>query len=218
MRVVIFLTLLIGVICPQAHANQDAKLFGETLLSVQTRWAEVNFTLSGNEQIKAFNRLINYATETTKRYPQKAEIWTWLGIVQSSAAGADGSLGALPMAKDARKSLQHALKLDSHTLSGTAMTTLGVLYHRVPGWPISFGSDKKAKKLLTNALVLNPKGIDINYFYAEFLFDNKEYELAEAHLKIAEKAPIKTNQPVADRNRRKEIETLLAKVSEKLSH
>ena len=49
--------------------------------------------------------------------------------------------------------------------------SLGTLYHRVPGFSVGFGSDRKAKEYLEKAVAINPDGIDRNYFYGEFLYD-----------------------------------------------
>ena len=139
----------------------------------------------------------------------------WQGIIQSSTAGAKGGLGALDFAKDARKSFEQAMRLDENALSGSAMTSLGVLYHKLPGWPISFGSDKKAEKLLKHALEINPDGIDPNYFYAEYLFDNGKYDEALKFAKKAQVAPSRADRPLADLGRKREIALLEAKIARK---
>ncbi len=139
----------------------------------------------------------------------------WQGIIQSSTAGAKGGLGALDYAKDARKSFEHAMRLDENALSGSAMTSLGVLYHKLPGWPISFGNDKKAENLLKHALEINPDGIDPNYFYAEYLFDNGKYEQALKFAKKALDAPARADRPIADSGRKREIALLEAKIARK---
>lgn len=97
------------------------------------------------------------------------------------------------------------MKINENALQGSAMTSLGVLYHKVPGWPIAFGSDKKAEMLLKHALSLNPDGIDPNYFYAEFLFDEGEYQQALEYANRAESAPARSDRPLADEGRHKEI-------------
>ena len=35
-----------------------------------------------------------------------------------------------------------------------AYNALGMLYHKVPGWPISFGSNKKARDYFEKAIAL----------------------------------------------------------------
>jgi Tfp pilus assembly protein PilF len=107
------------------------------------------------------------------------------------------------------------MRLDENALSGSAMTSLGVLYHKLPGWPISFGNDKKAEKLLKHALEINPDGIDPNYFYAGFLFDNGKYEQALKFAKKALDAPARADRPIADSGRKREIALLEAKIARK---
>ena len=79
----------------------------------------------------------------------------WLGIVQSSHAGAKGGLGALGLAKKARASLESALALDPKALDGSAYTSLGTLYYKVPGFPLGFGNKDKAQEFLRNVLAAN---------------------------------------------------------------
>ena len=112
--------------------------------------------------------------------------------------------------------LEQAIALDATALQGSAYTSLGVLYYKVPGWPVGFGSDKKARKLLTKALELNPQGIDPNYFYAEFLTEERDYKAAMRYLQIAKQAPARPERPLADSGRQQEIATLERKLAKKL--
>lgn len=140
----------------------------------------------------------------------------WRGIIKSSLAGAKGGLSALKLAKDSRHDLEKALGQDDKALEGSAYTSLGTLYHKVPGWPIGFGDDKRARELLLTALRINPQGIDPNYFYGEYLYDERNYELAHKHLRIAQQAAPRPGRALADANRQKEIAELLHKVDSKL--
>jgi Tfp pilus assembly protein PilF len=135
--------------------------------------------------------------------------------VLSTAAGVKGGLGALGLAKDSRARLEAALKIDPDALQGSAYTSLGTLYHKVPGFPVGFGSDKKAKEFLEKALVINPDGIDPNYFYGEFLFDEDDYAGARKHLEKALQAAPRPNRQSADEGRRRDIDALLAKIPAK---
>ena len=95
------------------------------------------------------------------------------------------------------------------------MGILASLYHKVPGWPVGFGSDKKARKLFKEALEVNPNGLDSNYFYAEFLFDEKDYDEAAQYLEKAKQAPGKQGRPLATKARQQDIVELEAKLKEK---
>ena len=87
----------------------------------------------------------------------RAEALIWEGIIESSYAGAKGGLGALSLCKEARGNLEAALKLDPKALDGSAYTSLGTLYYKVPGFPVGFGDDDKAGKLLQKALEAEPE-------------------------------------------------------------
>ena len=108
------------------------------------------------------------------------------------------------------------MKLDDKALNGSAYTSLGTLYFKVPGWPLGFGNDKKAVQLLEKALEINPDGIDPNYFYADYLREKKDFESAEKNLLKAQKAAPRADRPVADSGRHQEILTALLDVREKL--
>lgn len=187
-----------------------------SLLEIQQRWAQINYQMKDDAKEAAFNDLAIKAQELVNAEPNNPDDLIWLGIIQSSTAGAKGGLGALSLAKAAKKSFEDAITINPSALSGSAMTSLGVLYHKVPGWPIGFGSDKKAKELLVQSYKLNPTSIDSNYFLAEFLYDDGDYEGAKQHLEKAQKAAPRPTRPIADIGRHKEVDTLMEKVNQKL--
>lgn len=187
-----------------------------TLVQIQSRWAEVNYTLAGDQQEQAFEALLNDASAWTETEPDNAEAFIWRGIVQSTYAGAKGGLGALGLAKDARKSLERALEIDPQALQGSAYGSLGTLYYKVPGWPLGFGSDKKAEQYLLKALEINPNGIDPNYFYADYLYEQGKYTRAQQVAERALQAPPRPQRALADAQRRIEVEALLAKIAKKV--
>jgi Tfp pilus assembly protein PilF len=86
----------------------------------------------------------------------------------------------------------------------------------VPGFPLGFGDHDKARELLKKALALNPNGIDPNYFYADFLYEQGEYAQALQYLDKAAKAPPRPGREVADKGRHAEIAALQAKVKAKM--
>jgi tetratricopeptide (TPR) repeat protein len=162
------------------------------------------------EREKAFAELTKNADAVRGRYTGRAEPQIWYGIIAASYAGARGGLGALSLAKDAKRALEQALEADPKALDGSAYTSLGSLYYQVPGWPIGFGDDGKARELLQKALALNPDGIDSNYFYGDFLVRQGDRDGARRALDKALKAPPRPGRALADEGRRKEIEALLA--------
>jgi tetratricopeptide (TPR) repeat protein len=191
--------------------------FDAELLSIQQAWAKVNYeTPAGDARKEAFDALEKRAEAFTKQHPGRAEALIWEGIIESSYAGAKGGLGALGLAKEARGNLEAAIKVDPAALDGSAYTSLGALYYKVPGFPVGFGDHDKAKQLLQQALKMNPNGIDPNYFYADFLYTEGEYAAALPYLDKAAKAPPRPGREVADKGRHADIAALTAKVKAKL--
>lgn len=184
------------------------------VLEIQQAWARINYSAESAEQKAAkFGQLALQADALAAGNPGRAEPLVWHGIVLSSQAGAQGGLGALSLAKQARGALEASLKIDATALAGSAHTSLGTLYHKVPGFPIGFGDDKKARRHLEAALSMNPGGIDPNFFYAEFLLDEGETALAIKHLKQAQAAAPRPGRETADAGRRQEIAAMLAKLT-----
>lgn len=192
--------------------------FASRLLDVQHNWAKINYELQGDKQQEEFKKLSELADELTEAYPNKAEAWVWTGIVQSSYAGVKGGLGALSLAKAAKGAFEHGLVIDEAALNGSAYTSLGVLYHKVPGWPIGFGDDEEAERLLEKALAIQSTGIDSNYFYAEYLFDEGKYQQAAKYLAKAKLAKPRLDRPLADKYRMEEVHALQARVDKKLKN
>lgn len=113
---------------------------------MQTRWAEIQYQLPEAQREAALEKRPKAPrSPANSRRPRKPGSG---GIITSNWAGAQGGLGALGKAKDAKAYLEKAIALDPGALQGSAYTSLGTLYDRVPGWPIGFGDEDKADQLL----------------------------------------------------------------------
>ena len=207
-------TVLVGI---SLSTHAAPATFDAELLAIQTDWATANYTTAEPQREAAFDKLIVRAAALSSQNPKRAEALIWEGIVLSTAAGVKGGLGALGLAKQSREKLDAAMLIDANALDGSAYTSLGTLYHKVPGFPVGFGSDKKAREQLRKALQINPNGIDPNYFYAEFLYDEDDYAGALEHLEKALKAAPRPGRASADEGRRQDIQKLMAKVRAELT-
>ncbi len=203
--------MLFWALLSLAHADEM-----QDVSTLQHEWAKAQYTLEGKEQKQAYEALIEQANTIVQASPESAAILSWRGIINSTYAGVKGGLGAMKYAKAAKADLEQSIKLDAEVLSGSASVSLGILYFKVPGWPIGFGDDDKAKELLEKGLALSPDGIDSNYFYADFLTDQGNYNDAKKYLLKAQKAPARPDRPLADKGRHQEIMALLDVVDKKL--
>jgi len=182
---------------------------------LQQRWAEVNYQLEGKTRLTAFEQLVEEAERAKAAYRNAAEALIWSGIIKSSYAGARGGLGALGLVKAAKLDLEQALEANPAALQGSAYTSLGALYYSVPGWPIGFGDDQLAEEMLRRALVLNPDGIDSNYFYGSFLVAQDRFEEARHYLQKAQTAAPRPGRALADSGRQGEIAAVLQEIAGK---
>ena len=213
LRVLCVAALLSAVSLPSLALTDSGQ---KSLQLLQSRWAEINYQVPAAQREAEFAKLAAEADTLVRSNPQDAEFYIWRGIILSTYAGAKGGLGALDLVKQSKANLEQAVALDPKALEGSAYTSMGALYYQVPGWPIGFGDDEQAEKLLKQALQLNPNGIDPNYFYGDFLFRQKRYSEAKLALEKAQAATARPGREVADRGRQAEIATLLAKVQAEL--
>ena len=181
------------------------------VVAVRDRWAEVNYNTPKKQREAAFEALAKQAAAARTAQPKDAGALIWEGIVLSSFAGERGGLGAMSLAKQAKADFEQAIKLEPTALDGSAYNSLGVLYYKVPGWPVGFGDKKRAKELLEQALALNPRGIDPNFFYGEYLLETGHAAEAVTYLERALQAPARPGRQVADTGRREEARALLEK-------
>lgn len=181
------------------------------ITEIQQDWAVIRYQTPAAERERRFEALAAKAHKLSETHPGRSEPLVWEGIVVSSWAGEKGGLGALGLVKQAKTLYEHAIKIDGQALDGSAYNSLGVLYYKVPGWPLGFGDKDKARELLQRALQINPKGIDANFFYGEFLLENKQTAEAVSYLERAMAAPARPGRQVADTGRREEARALLEK-------
>ncbi|WP_207063362.1 hypothetical protein [Motiliproteus sp. SC1-56] len=205
--------LWLGVLSLPAQALDPATT--DAMGELQQRWAEIRYQFPEDKREAALEQLAQLAKERHAQYPESPELLIWEGIILSTWAGEKGGLGALKLVGEARDCFEQAIEQDPEALAGSAYTSLGALYYQVPGWPISFGSDKKARSLLEQALNIDPYGIDSNFFYADFLVAQQEYGAARKALERALAAPQRPGRELADQGRRQEIRNLLAQIDDK---
>ena len=196
---VIFISLFTGL----THA--DEKLDADIAV-IQHQWAKANYATPKDAQEAAFKTLTEQAHQLTEKSSNAPDALIWEGIANAGYAKAKGGIGALKFAEKARDLLVASEKINPNALQGSAYTSLGSLYYKVPGWPIGFGDKKKAKTYLEKALQLNLEGIDPNFFYADFLSGQGEYKQAIPYYQKAISASPRPGREDADTGRKAEAE------------
>ncbi len=187
------------------------------ILSLSREWEHIKFEVEGlDEQEKEMAALAAKASAVAKKYQNAPEAVIWVGIImseQASMANENTSpIKALRLAIAARDVLEEVEKIDPVADDAGAPTSLGVLYYRVPGFPLGFGDKTKARKYLLEAVKNAPNGLDANYFYGDFLFQQGEYTEAGQVLRRALSLPAHPDRPMWDKTRRLVIQELLVKI------
>lgn len=185
----------------------------DAVTELQRDWETIRYQAPAREREKRFETLSTKAHEASTAFANRSEPLVWEGIILSSWAAERGGLGALSLVKQAKALYEKAIEIDGKVLDGSAYASLGVLYHKVPGWPLGFGDKAKAESLIKQALAIKPDGIDPNFFYAELLADTGRAEQALPYLERALAAPPRAGRALADAGRREEIKALMAKLS-----
>jgi hypothetical protein len=195
-----------------AYASNNPTMDAE-VMAINNGWAHIKYQVKGaDQQYRELDALAVKAAAVAAKYPGEAEPLLWAGIARSEEAAVASTFKKLGYAKMARDLLLMAYKKDPHAAKGGLAMSLGVLYYRVPGFPIAFGSTSKAEALLKAGLTNDPGGLDSNFFYGDFLKSEGKNALAKTYLERALNAPYDPNRPVWDAGRRAEVRTLLAKI------
>ena len=209
-----FIVLLMGSLC--TPSSQAADSLSPEVRRLQTKWEAIKFGVpEGDDQTKQMNALGEDADAVAARLPGMPEALIWDGIITSERASMASAFSALGLAKRARDILEQVYKMAPAKLDAGATTSLGVLYYRVPGFPIGFGDKAKARQLLDQAVKLAPAGLDAWYFYGDFLYEQKEYPKAAEVFRHALSLPPHPDRPLWDKNRRLVIEERLASIAAK---
>jgi Flp pilus assembly protein TadD len=209
-------TLLLGisVIAGAAASASDNPTMDQDVARIDAEWQRIKYRVKDPaDQYRQIDALATQAAAVSARYPHRAEPLLWQGIVTSEEAGMASMVHKLGYASAARDILEKAAAIDPKILDGGVPMSLGVLYYRVPGFPISFGNTKKARAYLQTALALDPNGLDANYFYGDFLKAEGDKAGARTYFQRALKAPANPGRPVWDAGRRADVRAELGKLS-----
>jgi len=187
-----------------------ASELSDAISELESAWSVTYYQGSEAQQQQVYPRLLKEAAELAQHYPDSADPKIWQATIIAANAALESSLTVLSSLESAKSLLEQAIRQNPSALDGAAYVTLGTLYYRVPGWPISFGDNDKAEQLLKTSLSINPNGIDANYFYADFLLRQNRTSEAEDYLRKAVQAPIRKRQFFADSQLQNEAKQVLA--------
>lgn len=172
--------------------------YEKTLETLNDDWAKIFYTQPMDAQAEQFKALLARIRELKSRYPGKAEPLVLEAVALCTLVGSEWSFDALSLLDQAKELFEQSIAIDPRAMDATAMISLGNLYFRLPGWPISYGDDDKARQYLEQAVKLYPDAIDSNYFLGGFLLANDQIQQAIPYLEKAEKAQVRPQHRLSD--------------------
>ncbi|MDD5460128.1 MAG: hypothetical protein PHG00_00600 [Methylococcales bacterium] len=209
MKKTTFVALLL--LCSPCFAEDNLK---DSLLSIESEWATTYYSTSKQNPGAAYSRLYDKTVKLAQEFPESAEPLIWEAIIKATNADHQDPVSALEAVHEARDLLLRAIEINPQAMDGAGYVTLGTLYFMTPKWPIAFGDDAAAKKMLQTALKINPDGIDANYYYASYLLANNKLEDAVKYLERALTAPARTGQLYSDNQLKEEAKLALEQTKE----
>jgi tetratricopeptide (TPR) repeat protein len=208
----------IGVVmwATAAAASNSPKMDAE-IIGLARHWATVKYLTKSDSAVQTkMAEVSREADALVSRYPEHVEPLIWQGIITSERASLTWGFSALDLATKARDILARAEKMDPKALDAGAPTSLGVLYYRVPGFPIGWGNVDKARRYLEEAVANAPNGRDAHYFYADFLYSQGEYRKAQKVLLRGLHLPEHPERPLWNKNFPIVMHQLLDKIRDRM--
>lgn len=146
---------------------------------------DADFGEEGETQQNSLRKALADVRKFEREFPKRAEPLALEGMILTATAGSVGGMKGFSLVKQARTILEKAVALDERVLNGLPLVRLGVIYHRVPEWPMGFGDPAKATEYFNKALAIAPDGMDANLYYARFLIDQNKPAEAVPYLRKA---------------------------------
>lgn len=164
--------------------------------------------LTGDEEHAEIRRLHTLADEHISKNSEDAKELVMRARILAYDASLTGGMEGLKMVTEAKELLEKSIEIDANVYNGYAHVLMGLLYDRVPPWPIGFGNLKKAVKHFELAMEIDPEGYESNYTYGEYLAKRRKHEKAIERFEAA-KSGVGEDQYTA--NREKRIDSAIAK-------
>ncbi|WP_090314776.1 TRAP transporter TatT component family protein [Nitrosomonas oligotropha] len=146
--------------------------------------------LDKNRRIQLFENCIAIANQSLALNANDVRGLFWKAAAMGKMAEDSGIVHALRMIGPMENLLLKVVSLDEKYENAGAHRALGRIYHKLPGFPISFGSNQKALMHMKRAHELFPRDVITRAFYAELLYDVGRKEEARKHADFVLATPI----------------------------
>ena len=164
------------------------------------------------KRIEKYQRAIDAAEQATKVNPKSASGHFWRAAAIGRQGLDKGVLKALNNASTMRDSLEITIEKNEKIERGAAHRALGRLYYELPGFPLSFGNNKKALEHLEKAYAIGPQEPANNAYYAQMLVKNGKKDEAKKYIDYVLAYPVKPEHKLEMAEYRRVAEETLKKM------
>ena len=169
------------------HDSRESAAFAE--LS-RLQFMEAQLERSKNRRIQLFENCVAVADRALALNKNDVRGLFWKAAAMGKMAEDSGMVNALRMIRPMENLLLKVVALDEKYENAGAHRALGRIYHKLPGFPLSFGSNQKALMHLKRAHELFPRDVITRAFYAELLYDEGRKDEARKHADFVLATPI----------------------------
>jgi len=141
-------------------------------------------------RIELFQNCIAIADRALKLNGNDVRGLFWKAAAMGKLAEDDGVFSAFRLIPPMEELLLKVITLNESYENAGAHRALGRIYHLLPDFPISFGSNQKALMHLKRAYELFPQDVITRAFYADLLYEEGQKKEAHYHADFVMKAQI----------------------------
>lgn len=170
-----------------ARNSQESAALAEL---ARLKFMRAQLELDKYHRIRLFEHSIAMADQALMLNDNDVRGLFWKAAAMGKIAEDSGMLNALRMLQPMQDLLLKVVELDERYENAGAHRALGRIYHKLPRFPISFGSNQKALAHLKRAHELFPQDVITRAFYAELLYDIGRRNEARKHADFIITTPV----------------------------
>ena len=125
---------------------------------------------------------LQLAREAVALDDESAAAWYWSGSHLSLIGLTQGVLESLHLIPEARSALERVMELDESYRDGQAVANLARMFAVAPGFPMSIGNTRRAKRMLLEGYERYPDSTYFPLFLADLAWAEKDTDTALAYL------------------------------------
>ena len=182
--------LLLETIDWFSNLTRDAQESAALAELSRLKFMQAQLESDTNYRVRLFEDAVAIADQSLKLNANDVRGLFWKSAAMGKIAEDSGVFNALRMLRPMESMLLRVVELDERYENAGAHRALGRMYHKLPGFPISFGNNDKALMHLKRAHELFPQDVITHVFYAELLYDTGKKQEARHHAEFVLAMPI----------------------------